>query len=201
MKLTELMRLECAQMGFTEALTFALCSTDDIFSKMRREDDGRSAVVISNPKTEEFQVARTSLLPGLLKTLQKNKSNPLPWRLFEVTDTIHVDDEADVGASNRRRLALICCQSTTTSGFEVVHGALDRALMMIGPKAKGARLERASDPSYLDGRCAAIVLECGKRVGILGTIHPQAPLSPALRFHRPFAATDDPSQSYCPTYC
>jgi phenylalanyl-tRNA synthetase beta chain len=43
-------------MGFTEALTFALCSTDDCFSKMRRVDDGNSAVVISNPKTDEFQV-------------------------------------------------------------------------------------------------------------------------------------------------
>ncbi len=42
-------------MGFTEALTFSLCSHDDIWSKMRIADDGNTAVVISNPKTDEFQ--------------------------------------------------------------------------------------------------------------------------------------------------
>ena len=45
-------------------------------------------------------MCRTSLLPGLLKTLSKNKSNPLPWKLFEASDTIHLDEEDDVGASN-----------------------------------------------------------------------------------------------------
>ena len=42
-------------MGFTEALTFSLCSHDDIWTKMRITDDGNTAVVISNPKTDEFQ--------------------------------------------------------------------------------------------------------------------------------------------------
>lgn len=51
---------------------------------MRRVDDGKTAAVIANPKTAEFQLCRTSLLPGLFKTLGCNKSNPLPWRLFEV---------------------------------------------------------------------------------------------------------------------
>ena len=52
---------------------------------MRRVDDGKTAAVIANPKTAEFQLCRTSLLPGLFKTLGCNKSNPLPWRLFEVS--------------------------------------------------------------------------------------------------------------------
>ena len=104
-KLTDLMRLELAQAGFTEAMTFALCSHDEAFSKMRRADDGKTAVVIGNPKTVEFQVCRTSLLPGLFKTLSNNKSNPLPWKLFEVQDQIKLDETADVGASNRRRIA------------------------------------------------------------------------------------------------
>jgi phenylalanyl-tRNA synthetase beta chain len=60
-----------------------------------------------------------------------------------------------------------------TSGFEVVHGALERCLAMIGPKAKGSRLTRVSDPSFLDGRCAAVVLPDGTRVGTLGTVHPE----------------------------
>jgi len=48
-------------------------------------------VCISNPKTLEFQVARTNLLSGLLKTTSANKKMPLPMKLFEVTDVVLKD--------------------------------------------------------------------------------------------------------------
>ena len=95
-----LRRPYAAQAGYTEALTFALCSRDEAFKYMRKVDAGAEAAVhISNPKTIEFQVCRTSLLPGLFKTLANNKGNALPWKVFEVSDTVHVDATADVGAS------------------------------------------------------------------------------------------------------
>jgi phenylalanyl-tRNA synthetase beta chain len=56
------------------------------------------AVRISNPKTLEFQVARTTLVPGLLKTLAHNKDMPLPLRLFEVQDVV-VKDSSKGGCS------------------------------------------------------------------------------------------------------
>ena len=68
-QLCELLRLECAMAGFTEVLTWALCSKAELFESMRREDDGSTAVCIGNPATAEFEVCRTSLLPGALKTL------------------------------------------------------------------------------------------------------------------------------------
>lgn len=52
------------------------------------------AVHISNPKTLEFQVARTTLLPGLLKTLAANKKMPLPMKLFEISDVVLKDSKA-----------------------------------------------------------------------------------------------------------
>lgn len=51
-----------------------------------------NAVHIANPKTIEFQVARTSLIPGLLKTLNSNKKMPLPLKLFEISDVILKDN-------------------------------------------------------------------------------------------------------------
>lgn len=41
-------------------------------------------VKVGNPKTSDCEALRTSLLPGLLKTLGSNKHIPLPIRLFEV---------------------------------------------------------------------------------------------------------------------
>ena len=129
--------LESAFESLGEALTFALCSHDEAFRYMRREDDGQSAAVIGNPKTAEFQLCRTSLLPGLFKTFGANKSNPLPWRLFEVSDTVHLDGSADTGASNRRRIGIVFADSNS-SGFEILHGLVERVFMMRLPFGAGA---------------------------------------------------------------
>ena len=41
--------------------------------------------------TSLSQVARTSLVPGLLKTVAANRKMPLPLRLFEVSDVVLKD--------------------------------------------------------------------------------------------------------------
>ena len=55
-KLTDLLRGGIAEAGFTECLTFALCSRDDIATRLKQDIAEVSAVHISNPKTLEFQV-------------------------------------------------------------------------------------------------------------------------------------------------
>ena len=77
---------------------------------MRKDIKDIPAVHISNPKTLEFQVkttlslslstfpvllqiARTSLLPGLLKTVAANKKMPLPLKMFEISDIVLKDKE------------------------------------------------------------------------------------------------------------
>ncbi len=50
--------------GFSEVLTWALCSRHENFEALRRNDDGRTAVCCGNPATAEFEVCRSTLLPG-----------------------------------------------------------------------------------------------------------------------------------------
>jgi phenylalanyl-tRNA synthetase beta subunit len=71
------------------------CSIEDECEKLRisRETRLGDLALISNPKTVEFQTARYSLLPGLLKTIQANKGMPLPLKLFEVSDVVRVDNQ------------------------------------------------------------------------------------------------------------
>lgn len=73
------------------------------------------------------QVVRTSLVPGLLKTLSCNKEAPLPVKIFEVSDVVELDPEADVGARNIRRAAVLF--SGATSGFEVSERAMPYLLV------------------------------------------------------------------------
>lgn len=68
------------------------CSRDDISVKLNKKIEETNAVHISNPKTLEFQVARTTLIPGLLKTIAANKNMPLPIKLFEISDIVVKDE-------------------------------------------------------------------------------------------------------------
>ena len=112
-KLSDLMREALAQAGYTEALTWALCSHDENYAQLRKADDG-CAVKVSNPQTLEFQLVRTTLIGGLLKTLAHNQGRmQLPIRLFEVSDVAFLDAAADVGARNERRVSFLFCGATS----------------------------------------------------------------------------------------
>lgn len=96
---------------------------------MNRVDDGTTAVKLANPKALEYQVVRTSLLPGLLKTIRENRSHPLPMRVFETSDIVLKDSSLERQARNVRKLGAVWCNKT--AGFEVVHGLLDRVMAML----------------------------------------------------------------------
>ena len=54
-KLGDMLRKECAYSGYTEVLAFTLCSHDENF-KFLNKPDLKEAVVLANPKTQEYQV-------------------------------------------------------------------------------------------------------------------------------------------------
>ncbi|XP_075220066.1 phenylalanine--tRNA ligase beta subunit [Lycorma delicatula] len=171
-KLSDQVREQIAQSGFTETLTFSLCSRDDISSKLGKLIEDISAVHISNPKTQEFQVARTTLLPGLLKTIAANKNMPLPIKLFEVSDVVFKDHEAEVGARNERHLCAVYYNKSP--GFEIIHGLLDRFMqLMLIPRSlqDGYYISAIDDSTFFPQRCAEIIMK-GQILGKIGVIHP-----------------------------
>ncbi|XP_063162769.1 phenylalanine--tRNA ligase beta subunit [Candoia aspera] len=171
-KLTELLRQDLAAAGFTETLTFALCSQEDIASKLGIDISATKAVHIANPKTAEFQVARTTLLPGLLKTIAANKKMPLPLKLFEISDIVVKDSTKDVGARNHRHLCAIYYNKNP--GFEIIHGLLDRIMQLLDvppSKENGYYIKAAEDSAFFPGRCAEIFAR-GHSIGNLGVLHP-----------------------------
>lgn len=149
--LSDLLRHEIAYAGYEEVLTMALCSRADNYTRVGHEDDGK-AVGIANPKTKDFQIVRTRLLPGLLMTLRENKSArglgiTSGVRLFEISDVCETSEsaDADTGAVNRRELAAL--YAGPTAGFEVVRGLLDTVMTALEvqytPGAKSAEAAAA----------------------------------------------------------
>uniref|UniRef100_A0A8C8CFC6 Phenylalanine--tRNA ligase beta subunit n=1 Tax=Oncorhynchus tshawytscha TaxID=74940 RepID=A0A8C8CFC6_ONCTS len=177
-KLSELLRQDLAAAGFTEALTFTLVLTPhslyllDPNNKHAHTFSCTRACHISNPKTAEFQVARTTLLSGLLKTVAANRKTPLPLRLFEISDVVLKDETKDVGARNNRRLCAVYYNKSP--GFEVIHGLMDRVMQLLEIKpgqGNGYHIQAADDSTFFPGRCAEI-FACGKSIGRLGVLHP-----------------------------
>ena len=138
----DLLREEIGRAGYIEVLTHGLCSIHDNFTALKRPIS--AAVSLSNPANVEYQVVRTTLLPGLLKTLQHNKSASFSagFKVFEISDVVlpdeqHVVTDTIVGARNSRRLCAV--YAGPTSGFEVIHGLVDRIMTLT---------EIAPDPDY-----------------------------------------------------
>jgi phenylalanyl-tRNA synthetase beta chain len=141
--LTDLLRDEIGRAGYIEVLTHGLCSLQDNFTALGRPVT--AAVSLSNPANVEYQVVRTTLLPGLLKTLQHNKSASFTngFKLFEISDVVLVDTEhvvceTIVGARNARRVCGV--YAGPTSGFEIIHGLVDRVMTLT---------EVAPEPEYI----------------------------------------------------
>ncbi|KAK8599602.1 hypothetical protein V6N13_077517 [Hibiscus sabdariffa] len=85
--------------GFTEVMTWILCSKKENFDMLNRKDDKSTAVIISNPRSSDFEI-------------------------YEVGDVVLLDEKKDVGASNHRLLVALYCGAN--SGFEVSQNHLQR---------------------------------------------------------------------------
>lgn len=128
-KLSDIVRLEAAMAGWSEVMPLVLCSHDENFAHLNKVDDGNTAVKLANPKTAEYQVVRTSLLPGLLKTIRENKHHSVPIKIFEVGDVAFKALALERKSRNERHFA--AAWYGKSSGFEVVHGLMDRVMLML----------------------------------------------------------------------
>jgi len=184
-KLGDIVRLETAASGWTEVMPLILCSHEENFEWLNRKDDGKTAVKLANPKTAEYQLVRTSLLPGLLKTINSNKHHSVPMKIFEVSDVGFIDMSQERKSRNERHFAAAVMGKT--SGFEQVHGLLDRLMSMLrsafltredGLKnvdLNGYWIEEVEDPTFLQGHSAAVKLNIGGKnhtIGVFGILHP-----------------------------
>ncbi len=148
-----------------------------------------------SPSSEEFQIGRTHIVPGLLKTLSNNRAISMRTgvKLFEVTDVMLLDAASDVGARNERHAAVV--YTGPTAGMEITHGIVDRifALLEIPPRPFTWEAGKADDfgkhglryfveptddvASFFPGRGARVCIEdaAGVKtaVGTMGVLHPK----------------------------
>lgn len=164
---SQLCRRVLTGLGFIETMTLALTSPEAHFTKLNLKDDGLT-VQLENPATVEQTILRRHLLSGLLETFSINTAQPLPQQIFEVGDVFQVEAGAETGAISQRHLAVgIADAKAGFADIKAVIEALNRELDFT------VSFVPVDEMPFIPGRCAVLHSARGKRVGILGEIHPE----------------------------
>ena len=176
-KLADLFRHEMAMGGYVEFLTMALLSEKDLFTNMLKKPDDLTAKIFYS-KCKDFEYIRSSLIPGILKCVEANKSNQLPYKIFEISDVVLVDKDNEVGAANRRKLCF--SYTNSVSSMETVQGMVDLLMKKIGlvfheknDVKKRYVIKPSNDPVFFPDRQAEIFIQDDIKIGIYGIIHPK----------------------------
>jgi phenylalanyl-tRNA synthetase beta chain len=152
--------------GFVEALNFVLANEEDHYQKMRRK--AKAVVRLANPVSTEYSIIRNDLLPSLMRNLVDNKHQIFPQRMFEISDVITLNKEAET--RTERRLHAAGVSSHPAANFTEMKSVLEALLMNLG--LENWTVKEAEHPSFLEGRAAAIYIR-GKELGLVGEIHPE----------------------------
>ena len=167
--------------GLTQAVNLSFLGSGDLEAFAYPSDhEGRQTISVKNPLNDELSSMRTSLVPGLLRSLKYNVARGLPEvALFEIGRVFHhrywaedsrVPDQPDrvafavVGGFGRRALdgsARPTDMHTATAIWRLVgHGLrLD------------FELRAAVHPGFHPGRTADVFVN-GERIGHVGEVHP-----------------------------
>jgi phenylalanyl-tRNA synthetase beta chain len=104
---------------------------------------------------------------GLFEALRENRRRPMPQRMFEIDNVVSLNDSAETGASEERRMAFV--ETGRDSGYAAARSVMDALLRELGWAVEYTAIK---DPTFVDGRVAAFKLD-GKAIGVLGEVHPE----------------------------
>ena len=164
--LSERVREILIGLGYSEIMSLPLTTEEHQFERLRMPTPDRYAQV-ANPKLKAYNVVRTHLLGGLFEALRENRRRPMPQRMFEIDNTVELDEAAETGAAEQRRVALV--EIGRESGYATARSVVDALLRELGWQAQYAAVEH---PTFVPGRAASVSVG-GRPIGILGEVHPE----------------------------
>jgi phenylalanyl-tRNA synthetase beta chain len=189
-----------AEAGYVEVLCYPFVSPSvhDAFG-LEPDDPRRVACRIANPISDEEPELRTSLLPGLLKTLIRNAGRgQRDLALFEIGVVFHPDPHAGpaprLGVDRRptdeelaalyaavpaqpRHVAVVLSGERDPSGWwgdgrgANWADAVEAARIVAGAAGVELQVRQGQNPPWHPGRCAELVVG-DQIVGYAGELHP-----------------------------
>ena len=170
--------------GFNEIVTYSFIgSGDGDRLGLKSDDSRRQTVAILNPLTEEQAVMRTSLVPGLLQTLQLNLARQeRNLKLFEIgktffateSDALPEEIEMLVGLWSGSRFAPSWHTSDVDTDFFDLKGVVESLLLQLDVQQIDFTSLPDDDCTYTRPGVSDRILAQEREIGLVGEIHPQA---------------------------
>jgi len=122
---------------------------------------------LENSVTQDYNVLRAWMTPGLMETLRYNKHHDYPQNIFEIGTVFKLDDNFDTGIQESERLAIALCGND--ANFTKIKQVLDTIAEGLDVKYDVTDTEHGS---FIKGRVARIVVN-GSKIAYVGEMHPQ----------------------------
>ncbi|MGB9003959.1 MAG: phenylalanine--tRNA ligase subunit beta [Nitrosotalea sp.] len=146
-------------LGYSEVMNFGLTGKHTLYDLAKRDSSGMMSV--SDSKSQEHQILRNALLPGLVDVLSRNIHETYPQKIFEIGTAFYRDDP--VG----EEIHLACASAHNDVSYTEIKSILQSFLKSgfdVTPTTK-----ISSDPLFVQGSTADILVN-DKKVGIVGKI-------------------------------
>ena len=157
-----------AAMGFMELYNYNFTSPQEYDALLLHEnDEKRQTVRLRNPFGEDQSLMRTTLIGGMLRTVQTNCNRKTGASRFFEIGNVHFDNNDDL-PEERKMLGAVCYGAD--ENFFTLKGVLEQLFASLG--IDKIRFERGGG-EYLHPGQKALILIDGETVGEIGCVHPQ----------------------------
>lgn len=155
-------------LGFQEVMSLMLTSEKAHYENMLQAEDAH--VQVSKPITIDRTMIRKSLINSLMEFLEDNKHEDLPQKLFEIGDTLYLDETKENKVKTVKKLAGVICHSN--ANFTEIKTNVESILNNLGYTYE---ISSSENTSFISGRVASLSgqSENGNIKGFFGEISPE----------------------------
>ncbi len=146
-------------LGYSEVMNFGLVGKQIQYDLTKREPSG--IISVSDSKSQEHQILRNSLLPGLVDTLSRNIHESYPQKIFETGTVFYRDNPIN------EEIHLACTSAHNDVSYTEIKSVLQSLLKSGFDIACTTKISQ--DPIFVEGRTADILVD-GKKIGIIGEL-------------------------------
>ncbi|MEK6905562.1 MAG: phenylalanine--tRNA ligase subunit beta [Nanoarchaeota archaeon] len=145
-----------------EVKNFHLTTKEDLTTKI---NDVTEPIPLKNAIGDHNHL-RNAILPSLMKNLAENQHHEYPQNIFEI-GRIFFPGNTETGVMEAEHLSVVLCHDKTD--FTEIRQVLETLIRALGLECA---VKESEHSSFIPGRAGDIMID-GKKMGIIGELHPQ----------------------------
>jgi phenylalanyl-tRNA synthetase beta chain len=148
-------------LGYSEVMNFGLVGKHTEYDLVNR--DASKMVSVADSKSQEHQILRDMLIPGLIDVLSRNIHESYPQKIFEIGTIFNGDNPIN------EEIHLGCLSAHNEASFTEIKSIL-QSIFKSGFNITCVT-KTYEDPLFSQGRAASVFIN-NKKIGLIGEISP-----------------------------